>query len=76
MIDHGKRITHESWYEGELVSSVIEQEISLLSSKDTLLKDIIDALIPITKEETHKLTVEICIDKKGRWRLVKRWVTE
>ena len=71
---HGKRTTIESFYEGELRSTKHEMEVSQFSTRNDLLKDIIDALSVINKGETKKLTVEVCIDEKGRYRLVKKWL--
>jgi hypothetical protein len=65
----------DSYYNGILVSSKQETEISQFTSKETLLKDVIEALGVINAGETNKLTLEICIDTKGRYRLIKKWST-
>lgn len=71
---HGKRITVESYYDGNLASTKQEYEVSIFSSKDAILRDVIDALGVISSGETHKLTIEVCIDSKDRYRLIKRWI--
>ena len=73
-INHGKQTVITSYYDGSVASIKNEYEVSLLSSKENLLKDIIDALDVITRNETNKLTLEVCIDTKGRYRLVKKWM--
>ena len=70
---HGKVITTDSYYEGELASQKKEVEVSLFSTKDTLLKDLIESLIVINSGETHKLDLCIVKDLKGRYRIVKKW---
>lgn len=71
---HGKRVTTESFYEGELSNTKQEIIINIFSSKETLLKDMIEAMAVISSGETKKLNIEVCIDKLGRYRIVKKWV--
>ena len=73
-IEFGKVITSESFYRGEVVSTKKEQEVSQLSSREQILKDMIESLDVITKGDTNKLDLCIQIDKSGRWRIVKKWV--
>lgn len=73
---HGKRIVTESYYEGSVASVKQEIEVSLFSTKETVLKDVIEALSVISGGETRKLSLEVCIDSKDRYRLVKRWVVQ
>lgn len=70
---HGKVITTNSYYEGELASTKEELEVSILTTKEALLKDTIESLGVINSGETHKLELCIMIDIKGRYRIVKRW---
>lgn len=72
-LQHGKLITTQSYYDGTIVSTKHEYEMSILSSKGTILKDIIEAMALISKGETRKLTLDVCIDVKGRYRLIKKW---
>lgn len=73
-IEHGHIITTEAYYNGELSSSKQEMEVSIFSTKDTILKDIIDSLGIISGGTSNKLQLEIKVDKEGRYRLVKRWL--
>ncbi len=73
---HGKVITSVSYYDGAIASTKQENEVSIFSSKESILKDLIDSLSVISSGETHKLNVEVCVDKQGRYRLIKRWVIE
>ena len=72
-IQHGHRITTDSYYDGVLVSSKLEDEISILSSPITMLKDVINTLDVITGGKTNKLTITVIIDNKGNYRIVKKW---
>lgn len=66
-------ITTESYYDGQLASVKQEYEIPIFSSKPGLLRDIIEALAVITSGETNKLTLEVSIDNKKRYRIIKKW---
>lgn len=70
---HGKVITTKSYYEGELASEKEEIEVSILTTKETLLKDTVESLKPLNSGETHKLDLCIMIDAKGRYRIVRKW---
>ena len=72
-IQHGHSITTDSYYDGVLVSSKLEDEISILSSPTTMLKDVINTLDVITQGKTNKLTITVIIDSKGNYRIVKKW---
>lgn len=72
-IQHGKLITTESYYDGTIASTKHEMEVSIFSTKEGILRDVIDAMGLVASGETHKLTLEVCVDSKQRYRLVKRW---
>lgn len=72
-IQHGKTIVSTSYYDGVVSSVKQELEVSIFSAKETILKDVIDAITLVNKGETHKMTLEISIDSKGRYRLLKKW---
>jgi hypothetical protein len=73
-IEHGKRITTESFYEGKLSSSKQELEISLFTTREAILKDIIDALSLLSSSQTTKLDLCVQVDTQGRYRLIKKWM--
>lgn len=73
MIQHGKKITSISYYDGLPISTREELEISVISSRESILKDVIDAMVVVSKGQTHRLTLEIEINSKGRYRLIKKW---
>jgi predicted metallo-beta-lactamase superfamily hydrolase len=73
-IDHGHRTTIDAFYDGVLVSSKQEIEVSLFTDKNNLLKDVIDALSVISSGETTKLDICIKVDPQKRYRLIKKWV--
>lgn len=75
-IQHGKRIITESYYDGTLSATKHEYEVSIFCTPSTVLRDVIEAMATITSGSTHKLSLEICIDKQGRYRLVKKWVSK
>jgi hypothetical protein len=70
---HGKIIKTDSYYDGQVTSSKEEREQSLFTDKQNILKDIIDALGIINSGETDKLSIEVCLDKQRRYRLIKKW---
>ncbi len=72
-IQHGKSIITTSYYDGTPTSTREEFEVSLISSRENILRDVIDAMIVINKGESHKLTIEIEVNSKGRYRLIKKW---
>lgn len=71
---HGKRITTETYYDGSVASTKQEIETDQFTDKQFILKEIIDLLGTINRGETTKLTIEVLIDKKNRYRLVSRRV--
>lgn len=71
---HGKVIVIESYYEGALASTKQEYEVSIFSTKESILRDVIDALGLISDGSTKKLDLCIQIDVQGRYRMIKRWV--
>jgi hypothetical protein len=73
-IEHGHVITTEAYYNGELASSKQEIEVSIFSTKDTILKDIIDSLGIISGGTSNKLQLNIQVDPQGRYRLIKKWL--
>lgn len=73
-LQHGKRVTTESYFDGLLASTRQELETSLFSSKESILKDVIEALSVISAGETRHLTIEVRVDAKGQYRLVKKWI--
>lgn len=73
-IEHGHVITTEAYYNGELASSKQEIEVSIFSTKDTILKDIIDSLGIINGGTSNKLQLNIQVDAQGRYRLIKKWL--
>jgi len=70
---HGKVIITNSFYEGQIASTKEEVEVSILSTRESLLKDTIESLSVINSGETHKLELCIMVDSKGRYRIVKKW---
>lgn len=73
-MQYGKKITTESYYNGDIASVKQEMEVPLFTSKESLLKEVITALSVIGDGTTRKLTLEVCIDSHERYRLTKRWV--
>lgn len=71
-MNHGKSITTQSFYDGEITSTKQELEESIFTDKQNILKDIIEAL-SVINGGSSKLTIEICLDSKGRYRLIKKW---
>lgn len=70
---HGKLIITQSYYDGTIASTKHEYEMSIFSTKEGILRDVIDAMGVVASGETHKLTLEICVDKQLRYRLIKKW---
>ena len=70
---YGKKIVTESYYDGKVQTTKNELEVNIFSTRETILKDIIDALGVISGGETTKLSLDIRIDAQGRYRLIKRW---
>lgn len=72
-LQYGKVITTQTYYNGLVTHVKEEKEVSVLSSRDELLRDIIDSLTVVSSGETTKLTLEIMVDPKGKYRIVRRW---
>lgn len=72
-IQHGHHITTETIYDGKVTSTKRELEQSIFTDKQNLLKEIIDGLALVNSGESNKLTIEVCLDNKGRYRLIKKW---
>ena len=70
---HGKKIIIESYFNGDLTKTQEEFEVNIFTTKETILKDIIEALAVVTKGETTRLNLEIMVDKQGRYRIIKHW---
>lgn len=70
---HGKQTTTISYYEGDVASTKILYEVPLFTTKETLLKDMIEAMDVLTSGGTQKLELCIHIDSKGRYKLTKSW---
>ena len=51
----------------------IEYEQSIHTERESLFKDIIEAMAILTNGSTKKVTLEIKIDDKERIRILKRW---
>lgn len=75
-MNHGKIITTDKYYEGKVTETIKEMEESVFTDKGTVLKEVIIALSLVSKGETTKLQLEVCLDKHGRYRLIKRWVVQ
>jgi len=74
-IKYGKRVT-ETIYDGATIKQSEDSVSEQFTDKQYLLRDIIEALSVITKGETHKLTIEVCVDKRDRFKLTNRWRVE
>jgi len=74
--DYGEVITVKAYHAGEEVSSKDAYQVSQYSTRETMLKDIIDSLQVITSGQTHKLELCIKLDNKGRYRIVRKWGVE
>lgn len=72
-MQYGKIVTTRTYYDGMVTHTKEEKEVSVLSSRDDLLKDIIDSLSVVSSGETTKLTLEIMVDARGKYRIVRRW---
>lgn len=73
-IEYGKIHTIESVHDGKVIedSKKIQYEQSIFSSKDSLLKDIIESMEVITSGVTKKLTLEVKVSEE-RVRIIKVW---
>jgi len=75
-IQYGKIITTQNVIDWELTPSKVEREVSLFTTKDTLIKDLIDSLTPINKGDTKKLEICVQLDAQDRIRIVRRWAVK
>lgn len=73
MIQHGKRIITETYYEGAVASAKEEHLIDVFTDYGHIMHEVIAAMAVITKGEATKLEIEISVDSKGRYRLKKKW---
>lgn len=72
MIKHGKRIT-ETIYDGLVVRELEDNVSEVFTDQQNLLRHIIDNLGVITSGQTRRLEIEVCIDKRNRYKLTQRW---
>ena len=72
-IRFGKRITTQVFYDGQLVATLTDNEVENFTDRNTMLRDVIDALAVLTNGSTNKLELCIIVDKKGRFKLSKKW---
>lgn len=72
MIKHGKRIT-ETIYDGVMVKTLEDNVSEVFTDQQFLLKEIIEGLGVITSGQTRKLEIEVCLDKRDRYKLTQRW---
>lgn len=72
-VQYGKIMDIHSVHEGVIISTKQEYEVSQYSTRETMLKDIIDALAVITSGDTNKLELCVNLDDKGRYRIVRKW---
>lgn len=75
MIKHGE-IQTRKYYDGNVVKEILDVESEQFTDKEFLLKEIINGLSVITTGKTHKLIIEICLDKQERYKLTQRWRVE
>lgn len=73
-IRFGKETVITNIYDGEKVSVKREHEMSVLLDKPELLKQMIDSLGIINSGQTRKLNIEVCLDSRGRYKMVTRWL--
>lgn len=72
-MEYGRIITSETYYEGVVTNTRKDIEVSIMSSRDELLKDLIDCLDVVSNGDTHKLSLDITVDNKGKYRILKKW---
>lgn len=73
--DGSQIIVTEGYYE-ELNSVKEEIQKSILTTKDTFIKDLMEAVGVVTRRESRDLTLKIEADKDGNpIRIVKTWTT-
>jgi hypothetical protein len=72
-MNYGSIITRETYHDSTVISTKVEYEQSIFSERESLFKDIIEAMAILTNGSTKKVTLEIKIDDKERIRILKRW---
>ena len=70
---HGHRIVTESYFDGRLVNTKEDFDIPIFTTRETMLKDIIDAIAVISNRSTRELTINLKLDDKDRIKLTKKW---
>lgn len=73
IISFGRRIVSESIYEGEVQTTKVEIERQHFTEYEQLLKDFLDSVRLLSDGSTHKLNIEICLDKQGRYKFTDRY---
>lgn len=76
LADGSELVDTRSYYKGQEAAVKQEREVSIVTDKQRLLKDIIDALSVITSNETKKLVITLNVDKHDHYRLIKRWTVK
>lgn len=72
-MEFGRLITSETYYEGQVKLVTKDMEVSIITDRDSVLKHIIESLEPLTKGDTDKVNLDVYIDNKGQYRIIKRW---
>lgn len=73
MIDYGKHHAINTYEKGKIIATKQYYEIPVPTSQADVLKDILDALRPLTSNKTSKVELEIVVSKAGNWLLKKKW---
>lgn len=74
-VPFGRVITIESYDEGVVVKTGYAYEIPVLTTKEKILRDMIEALAVITNGETTRLELIVSVNKHGQYLLKKKWLT-
>jgi len=72
-IQYGKIITTQNVIDWEMTPAKIEREVSLYSSRENLIKDLIGSLHPLNIGETKKLEICIKVIDDDKIHIVKKW---
>lgn len=72
-IKYGKILTYDSYQAGILVTTKKEYEQSIMTTRENMLKDIIESIGVINRGETDKLDIHLEVNNKGEMRLVRKW---
>lgn len=75
-IQYGKVIRTSNVVDGIETPAAESKEVSLYSSHESLVKDLIEALKPLNTGATKKLELCIQLDSKNRLRIVKKWTVK